>query len=320
MFNEPPAASLAATPTQGNCPLVVTFNGSQSSDDEEVVSYAWDFGDGWGATGSSCQHTYTKPGTYTARLRVEDAYGEWDTATVTIIVLGSQTLNRNFTWSSHGTTWSWGIAVPQTLHGHYASILYRPFCYDAGPCDWYRYVLDPDDDVFIESLSETLYDAIAPYYGDVLSTYHGFLQFALDFVSGAIPYTLDSLPDEWPRYPLETLVEAIGDCEDTGILYCSIVRPYTPSTHLVFFPTHVASAVPVSWDFINSRDYTVGYYEYGGATYVLCETTGDPPTYWQVGELPSGLEAEWTSSDFWIYDVGIRSGIQAQGLVHDPKN
>jgi len=39
-----------------------------------------------------------------------------------------------------------------------------------------------------------------------------------------------------------------------------------------------------------------------------------------VGELPSGLEAEWTSSDFWIYDVGIRSGIQAQGLVHDPKN
>jgi len=93
--------------------------------------------------------------------------------------------------------------VPQTLYNHYASNLYRPFCYDAGPCDWYRYLLNPDDDAFIES-------------------------------------------------PSEPLVEAVGDCEDTGILYCSIVRPSTPSTHLVFFPTHVASAVHVSWDFINS--------------------------------------------------------------------
>jgi len=318
LFDEPPTAAFTANPTQGNCPLLVSFSGISSADDVGVVSYTWDFGDGWGASGATCQHTYTHPGTYTVTLTVTDTYGQMDTASRAIAVYGTQTVNREFEWTSHGESWTWEIAVPQSLYTHYASVLVRPICYDLGPCDWYKYVLDPDDDAYIETLSENLYTAIESHYSDTLSAYHGFLQFALDFVTGAIPYTVDSLPDEWPRYPLETLVEVVGDCEDTGILYCSIVRPYTTSTHLIFFPTHAASAVPVSWEFINSRDYSVGYYEYDGAYYVICETTGDPPKYWNVGELPDELRIPWTTGGFWFYDVGLRAGLQAKGLVHEP--
>jgi len=318
LFNEPPAAVATASVQQGDCPLAVQFSAMQSSDDGGIVSFDWSFGDGWRASGATCEHTFTQPGTYTVRLTVEDAYGETASATITIIVLGAGTYDRTFQWTSHESTWTWEIAVPVSLHAHYASILYRPVCYDTGPCDWYKYVLDEDDDAYIETLAVNLYDAIAPYYADLLSTYHGFLQFALDFVTAAIPYTFDSLPDEWPRYPLETLVEVAGDCEDTGILYCSIVRSYTPSTHLIFFPTHVASAVPVSWDFIESCDYSVGYYEYDGTYYVFCETTGDPPDYWQVGELPDSLRVPWTTGGFWFYDVGLRSGLPAKGLIHEP--
>jgi len=321
LFNAPPEASFTATPTQGISPLVVSFSGISSTDDGGIVSYTWDFGDGWGATGPTCQHTYTAPGTYVVRLTVEDEYGEIDTTTATINVQAAPValeLRREFHWESHGRQWSWEIAVPQTLYAHYTSLVPRYWCSDTGYCDWYIYVTNPDDDAFIETLSDTLLGAIAPYYGDSLSTYHGFLQFALDFVSAAIPYTYDSLPDEWPRYPLETLVEVAGDCEDTGILYCSIVRPYVQSTHLLFFPQHVASAVPVDWDFIVSRDYSVGYYEYQGAYYVLCETTGDPPNYWRVGELPDGLRTEWTGGGFWFYDVGLRSGLAGKGLVWEP--
>lgn len=318
LLNEPPEAAFTATPLQGNSPLLVTFSASPSSDDEGIVSYAWDFGDGWGATGSTCLHTYTHPGTYTVRLSVEDAYGETDAASGVIIVHSTATYDRTFHWASHGDPWTWRIAVPQSLHAHYAAMLSRPFCNDLGPCDWYKYVLDPDDDAYIETLADNLYGAIAPKYADTVSAYHGFLQFALDFVTGSIPYTLDSLPDEWPRYPLETLVEGIGDCEDTGILYCSIVRSYATSTHLIFFPTHVASAVPVSEAFLNSRDYSVGYYEYQGAYYVICETTGDPPGYWQVGEIPPDLQIPWTTGGFWFYDVGIRSGMKTQGMIREP--
>jgi len=318
LFNEPPVAAPSAAPTQGTCPLTVDFSAIGSSDDEGIVSFDWNFGDGWGATGATCEHTYTIPGTYTARLTVEDAYGATDSASVTIAVYGTETIDRRFDWVSHGTSWTWEIAVPESLHAYYTGLVPRLRCSDTGYCDWYRYVTDAGDDAFIETLSTNLLGAIAPYYDDTLSAYYGFLQFALDFVTGAIPYTIDSLPDEWPRYPLETLVEVAGDCEDTGILYCSIVRPYVQTTHLLFFPTHVASAVPVGWDFIADRDYAVGYYEYQGAYYVICETTGDPPGYWQVGEIPDALRSDWTGGNFWFYDVGLRSGLKGKGLVHEP--
>jgi len=318
LFNDPPTAVITASPQQGNCPLTVAFSSAGSYDDEGITSVVWDFGDGWAASTTTGQHTFTHPGTYTVRLTVEDAYGETDSVTMTIVVYDLATYDRTFTWHSHGETWTWKIAVPQSLHAYYDAKWYRPVCYDVGPCNWYVYVTDPDDDPFIETLSENLLGAIAAFYNDSPSAYYGFLQFALDFVTGAIPYTLDSLPNEWPRYPLETLVEVVGDCEDTAILYCSIVRPQVQTTHLLFFPTHVASAVPVDWSFVDSRDYTVGYYEYQGAYYAFCETTGDPPGYWRVGELPDSLRAEWTGGDFWFYDVGLRSGMQGKGLVHEP--
>jgi len=318
LFNASPTAVISASPEQGDCPLGVAFSASGSHDDEGITAYSWDFGDGWGASGASAQHTYTYPGTYIARLTVEDAHGESDTAAVTIRASGLETYDQRFNWTSHGETWTWEIAIPKALHTHYTNKVPRFWCSDTGYCDWYKYVTDPDDDAFIEALSDNLLDAIAPYYADTLSTYYGFLQFALDFVSAAIPYTLDSKPDEWPRYPLETLVEVAGDCEDTGILYCSIVRPHVQSTHLLFFPTHVASAVPAGMDFIASRDYSVGYYEYHGAFFVIAETTGDPPVHWRIGELPDGLRTEWTNGGFWFYDVGLRSGLRGKGLIHEP--
>ena len=84
LLNAPPTAVITANPQQGDCPLDVTFSASGSLDDEGVTAYRWDFGDGWGASGVSCQHTYTYPGTYTASLTVEDAYGESDTEVITI--------------------------------------------------------------------------------------------------------------------------------------------------------------------------------------------------------------------------------------------
>ena len=51
---------------------------------------------------------------------------------------------------------------------------------------------------------------------------------------------------------------------------------------------------------------------------MICETTGDPPGYWQVGEIPEALRSDWTGGNFWFYDVGLRSGLQGKGLVREP--
>jgi subtilisin family serine protease len=74
--NSAPTASFSVSCQKGNC----SFNGSNSSDDKAVTSYAWTFGDGTSsvtATSAMASHSYTKKGNYsvTVSLTVSDAEG-----------------------------------------------------------------------------------------------------------------------------------------------------------------------------------------------------------------------------------------------------
>ena len=82
-----PNAVIAATPTNGDFPLNVSFDGSGSTDDSgSIASYNWAFGDGTNGTGIATGHTYTSAGTYSAVLTVTDGAGLSDTASLTITV------------------------------------------------------------------------------------------------------------------------------------------------------------------------------------------------------------------------------------------
>jgi PKD repeat protein/glucose/arabinose dehydrogenase len=86
--NRAPIARATATPSTGEVPLTVAFDGRASSDpDGSPITYAWDL-DGDGAfddsTSATPSFTYTVTGTYTARLRVTDPGGLTDTVNVPI--------------------------------------------------------------------------------------------------------------------------------------------------------------------------------------------------------------------------------------------
>lgn len=70
-----PVAIVTATPTTGEAPLVVTFDGSTSTGPNPLTSWAWNFGDGTTGTGSIVSHAYASAGTYTATLVVSDGLG-----------------------------------------------------------------------------------------------------------------------------------------------------------------------------------------------------------------------------------------------------
>ena len=78
-----PVAALNATPTSGDAPLAVNFDGSPSSDadaGDTVATYVFDFGDGSAPVtqgAAAVMHTYQTPGTYTARLKVADSRGRF---------------------------------------------------------------------------------------------------------------------------------------------------------------------------------------------------------------------------------------------------
>jgi YVTN family beta-propeller protein len=76
--DQPPRASFLVTPQHRQVKKKLTFHAGASSDpDGRIVNYAWDFGDGKHAQGTTATrpHTYRKPGTYVATLVVTDNEG-----------------------------------------------------------------------------------------------------------------------------------------------------------------------------------------------------------------------------------------------------
>ncbi|MEP3209519.1 MAG: malectin domain-containing carbohydrate-binding protein [Maribacter sp.] len=85
-MSDTPVAVAEATPLSGGAPLLVTFTGSNSTDNVGIASYMWDFGDGMTSTDADPEHIYTVPGTYNVVLTVTDDGGLTDTDTLTITV------------------------------------------------------------------------------------------------------------------------------------------------------------------------------------------------------------------------------------------
>jgi PKD repeat protein len=88
-----PVAVISATPVTGSAPLVVSFNGTGSFDqDGSVVSYAWNFGDNTTGSGPTISKTYSTTGNYTAVLTVTDDSGLSATSSVVIQVVAPNLL------------------------------------------------------------------------------------------------------------------------------------------------------------------------------------------------------------------------------------
>ena len=88
--NQAPVAKASAEPLSGTAPLDVSFTGSNSTDDNSVASYSWDFKDGSSSNNADPTHTFTDPGTYIVELTVQDGDGLSDKDTVTISVNSPQ--------------------------------------------------------------------------------------------------------------------------------------------------------------------------------------------------------------------------------------
>ncbi len=88
--NQEPMAIADANPSGGGVPLVVTFTGSNSSDDDEITSYSWNFKDGTSSSTANPTHTFNVAGIYEVELSVTDAEGLTSTDKVTITATEEQ--------------------------------------------------------------------------------------------------------------------------------------------------------------------------------------------------------------------------------------
>lgn len=103
------------------------------------------------------------------------------------------------------------------------------------------------------------------------------INLVITFVQSLL-YTVDSVTtsfDEYPRYPLETLIDNGGDCEDTSILTASLLKSMNYDIILIAPPGHMALGVNI--------DACGSSWRYEGERYYYLETTGEG---WEIGEYP----------------------------------
>lgn len=85
--NQPPVGLFLVDPASPKVNQEITFDASVSKDpDGQIVSYAWDFGDGATGQGKTVKYTYKQPGTYKVKLTVTDDKGETFTVTQDLTV------------------------------------------------------------------------------------------------------------------------------------------------------------------------------------------------------------------------------------------
>ncbi len=104
--------------------------------------------------------------------------------------------------------------------------------------------------------------------------------YVLKFVQKITEYQSDyALSDdgEYWKYPIETLVQRGGDCEDTSILYCSLMQAMGYKTALLIYDGYLYSdegghmAAGIALDYVKGGSY----YSEDGLKYYYCETTSD---------------------------------------------
>ena len=92
---------------------------------------------------------------------------------------------------------------------------------------------------------------------------------------------------EYPKYPIETLLEQSGDCEDSSALLISLIEPLGYEAALILIPEawegYGHAAVGVNMTGASGRYYIVNQGEENEMGYHYAETTA---LGWKLGEMP----------------------------------
>jgi len=175
---------------------------------------------------------------------------------------GGRLIAQHFEWNYSGSVWAWDLSFPSDWYDYYKNK--ERVSHGA---DYVTY-----DDYYIKQIANMLSEK-ADEEGYSKS------EFAVAFIQ-SLGYVNDDVIgyDDYPKYPLETLAEQNGDCEDTSYLISAIVMAMNIDNVLVELPGHMAIAIAFSGS-------PEGYYYKlsNGWNYYYIETTAED---WLVGEIP----------------------------------
>ncbi len=228
-----------------------------------------------------------KENTVTSNNYSEGTEGKlWYKITLPKEVIPEQnTINQTYNWNFNNQKYEISLEIPIEKYEYYLNVDVNRTPQQIGFAAMASYVTPKDKTVI--QLSEKLNDIIVNQGFDKIES----VNFILRFIQQNIQYSLDNETKgctEYWRFPIETLFEKSGDCEDTSLLFSSIMESLEYDTVLLFYVLddnigHLAVGVNIDIDLS-------GYFiEYKNMDYYYCETTSYG---FNIGEIPSDIDTE----------------------------
>jgi hypothetical protein len=136
--------------------------------------------------------------------------------------------------------------------------------------DYYLYITNPFDDYYIEMMVSEIEEVATAYDFNEREK----VEFSAAFVQN-IPYTKDSdstIFVDYPRYPIETIWEMGGDCEDKAIILASLLDEMGIQVSLVHFPKTESSSGHYGVGVAEIEDSYGRFWDHDGSRYYYIET------------------------------------------------
>lgn len=188
------------------------------------------------------------------------------------IIGNEEYIEANYTWNYGTEQWNFSLKIPSSAYDYYKTVKRK------GISNYSYYVNDTTDDTYLAELTKSFKIAAKKEnYSD-----YDMVNYIICFVQN-LNYVSDVLGtgyDEYPKFPLETLADEGGDCEDSAILLASLLKELGYDTVLIQLPDHMAVGVK------GERTMPGSYYEVDGKLYFYVETTSPG---WRIGQIPDEL-------------------------------
>lgn len=205
---------------------------------------------------------------------------------------------RSFSWDYGGHHWTWNLSIPISLYAAYKAVP-DSVRIQIGPENFGYFTTTRDS--YIQELAQKLNQTAT---GAGYNSYDE-VNFVLAFIQN-IPYATDNVStgyQSYPRFPVETLVDDIGDCKSHSVLFGALTLALGFGTVYINPPDHLA--VGVLGNNLKGTSFTLN-----GETYYYCETTGVGYT---IGQLPDQFSGQ--ASKVFAIDTTMQYLPNLQGIT-----
>ncbi|MGD0644305.1 MAG: hypothetical protein ABSA75_05305 [Candidatus Bathyarchaeia archaeon] len=201
-----------------------------------------------------------------------------------VVTAQSQYYNSEFVWDYGGNHWTWNLSIPTSLSDAYMAVP-DSVRTQYGLADFGFFTTTEDS--YLQSLAEKLNESATQLGYSAIDQGN----FVLAFVQ-SIPYKTDNAStgyQDYPRFPVETLVDNIGDCKSHSILFAALMLILGYDVVYINPPDHLAVG-------ISRNDLSGAYWNYNNKTYYYCETTG---IGFKIGQLPD----QFNGQSAYVYPI-----------------